>query len=133
MNDQSEKRDELRRLIIAYGNLSNDEAKSLLEELNAAAREADENGGDGWMDLDLSAQPSHKPNWNTKPGATSALVLGHFATEREAYLARDRALILIYGDAADTKFSPEESEHVILSDQAMRQIKALKEGRGRLH
>ena len=43
---------------------------------------------------------------NTKPGATSALVLGNFSTEREAALARDRALILIYGDAADTKFSP---------------------------
>ena len=42
--------------------LSLNEAESVWEEVGAAAREADENGADGWMDLDLSAQPSHKPN-----------------------------------------------------------------------
>ena len=72
MSNKRELRDELRRLIIANGmigqfiydvarcNLSAGEAESLFEDVNAEAREADESGGDGWMDLDLSAQRSHK-------------------------------------------------------------------------
>jgi hypothetical protein len=72
MSDKRELRDELRRLIIANGaigqfiydvatsNLSADEAESLFEDVNAEAREADESGEDGWMDLALSAQRSRK-------------------------------------------------------------------------
>jgi hypothetical protein len=72
MSDKRELRDELRRLIIANGtigqfiydvarsNLSADEAESLFEEVNAEALEANESGGDGWMELDLSARGSHK-------------------------------------------------------------------------
>jgi hypothetical protein len=64
---------------------------------------------------------------------TVSVGLGHFGTELEAALAYDRAAILIYGDDAETNFPPEESEHVVLSDEVMRQINALKGGRGRLH
>ena len=75
MSDKRELRDLLRRVIIANGtivqfiydvarsNLSADEAESLLEEVNAEALEAleaDESGEEGWMELDLSAQGSHK-------------------------------------------------------------------------
>ena len=52
--------------------------------------------------------------------AADGIALGHFATEREAALAHDRAAILIYGDDANTNFPPEESEHVVLSDEVMR-------------
>ena len=74
MNDKRELRDLMRRLIIAHGMigqfvmdvatdaLSLNEAESLWEEVGAAAREAHENGAYGWMDLDLSAQRSHKLN-----------------------------------------------------------------------
>jgi hypothetical protein len=58
--------------------------------------------------------------------------LGCFETEREAALAYDRAAVLIYGDGAETNFPPEESEHVVFPDEVMRQINALKTGRGRL-
>jgi len=58
--------------------------------------------------------------------------LGYYATELEAALAYDRAAILIYGDAADTNFAPKQSEHVVLPDGVMRQIKALKAGGGML-
>ena len=64
---------------------------------------------------------------------TVSVGLGHFDTELEAALAYDRAVILIYGDDAETNFPPEESEHVVLSDEVMRQINALKGGRGRLY
>jgi hypothetical protein len=72
MSDKRELRDLLRLLIIANdtigqfiydvarSNLSADEAETLFEELNAAALEADESGEEGWMELDLSAQGSHK-------------------------------------------------------------------------
>jgi hypothetical protein len=60
------------------------------------------------------------------------LIIGHFDTEREAALAYDRAAILLYGDDAETNFPPEESEHVVLPEAVMRQINALKAGRGRL-
>jgi len=65
--------------------------------------------------------------------ANCPLVLGHFASEPEAALAYDRAALLIYGDDAETNFPPEESEHVVFSDEVMRQINALKAGKGRLH
>ena len=39
---------------------------------------------------------------------------------------------LLYGDKAETDFPPEESEHVVLPEEVMRQINALKAGRGRL-
>ena len=64
--------------------------------------------------------------------AADGIALGHFATEREAALAYDRAMILLCGHQAETNFPPEESEHVILPDEVMRQINALKAGRGRL-
>jgi hypothetical protein len=69
-----------------------------------------------------------------EPGTaeTDGLILGHFDTEREAALAYDRAAILLYGDKAETNFPPEESEQVVLPDEVMRQINALKAGRGRL-
>jgi hypothetical protein len=72
MSDKSELRDEPRRLIIANGmigqfiydatlfNLSAGEPESLFEDVEAEARIGDESGGDGWMDLDPSAQQSHK-------------------------------------------------------------------------
>ena len=72
MSNKRELRDLLRRLIVANlmigqfmfdvarYNLSTDEAESLFEEANSEAHEADESGGDGWMDLDLSAQRPHK-------------------------------------------------------------------------
>jgi hypothetical protein len=72
MSDKRELRDELRRLMIANGmigqfiyevarfNLSANEAESLFESVNAEAREAHDGGGDGWTDLCLSAQRSHK-------------------------------------------------------------------------
>jgi len=60
------------------------------------------------------------------------VVLGQFATEREAALAYDRAALLIYGDDEETNFPPEESEHVVFPDEIMRQINALKAGRGRI-
>jgi hypothetical protein len=59
--------------------------------------------------------------------------LGYYATEREAALAYDRAMILLYGNDAETDFAPEESEHGVFSDEVMRQLDALKGGRGRLH
>ncbi len=37
--------------------------------------------------------------------------LGRFATERGAALAYDRAVMLLYGEDAETNFPPEESEH----------------------
>jgi hypothetical protein len=64
---------------------------------------------------------------------TDGIGLGEFATPREAALAYDRAAVLIYGDDADTNFPPEESEHVVFPDEVMRQINALKAGRGRLN
>jgi hypothetical protein len=42
------------------------------------------------------------------------------------------AAILLYGDKAETDFPPEESEYVVLPEEVMRQINALKAGRGRL-
>jgi hypothetical protein len=68
----------------------------------------------------------------TEDNEADGLIVGHFATEREAALAYDRAMILLHGDDTDTNFPPEESEHVVLSDEVMRQINALKAGRGRL-
>ena len=68
----------------------------------------------------------------TEENEADGLVLGHFATEREAALACDRAMILLYGHQAETNLPPEESEHVSLPDEVMRQINALKAGRGRL-
>jgi hypothetical protein len=44
----------------------------------------------------------------------------------------DRAVILLHGEDAETNFPPEESSHVVLADEVMRQINALKAGRGRL-
>ena len=46
--------------------------------------------------------------------------------------SRSPAAILLYGDKAETDFPPEESEHVVLPEEVMRQINALKAGRGRL-
>jgi hypothetical protein len=57
---------------------------------------------------------------------------GPFPTAREAALACDRAMILLYGDDADTNFPPAESEDVVLPDEVMRQINAAKAGRGRI-
>ena len=37
---------------------------------------------------------------------------------------------MLYGDKAETDFPPEESEHVVLPEEVMRQINALKAGRG---
>ena len=47
---------------VATDALSLNEAEGLWEEVGAAAREAHENGAYRWMDLDRSAQRSHKPN-----------------------------------------------------------------------
>jgi hypothetical protein len=64
---------------------------------------------------------------------TDGLELGYFASDREAELACDRAAILLEGDGVPTYFPPEESEHIIFSNQVIRQINAFKEGRGWLH
>jgi hypothetical protein len=72
------------------------------------------------------------PETEEADAEADGITMGHFATEREAALAYDRAAILLYGEAAETNFPPEESEHVVLSDEVMRQINALKAGRGRL-
>ncbi len=66
------------------------------------------------------------------PDEGDVVLSGYCATEREAALAYDRVAILLYGDDAETNLPPEESEHVILPDEVMRQINALKTGRGRL-
>ena len=71
-----------------------------------------------------------EPGTHDEPA--DSVVLGHFDTKREAALAYDRAAVLIYGDEAETNFPPEESEHVVFPDEVMRQINALKAGRGRL-
>jgi hypothetical protein len=72
MSKESELRDELRRLIIANAaigqfiydvatsSLSADEADRLFEEVTDEARGANEDGGDGWMDSDTSADRPHK-------------------------------------------------------------------------
>ncbi len=52
-----------------------------------------------------------------------------FAKIQEAGLAYDRVAILFFGDDAMTNFPPGESEHVVLPDDIMRQIHALKNGR----
>jgi hypothetical protein len=69
----------------------------------------------------------------TEENEADGLVLGHFATEREAALVYDRAAIIVCGGDAEANFPPEESEHVVFSDEVMRQLNALKAGRGRLH
>ena len=70
-----------------------------------------------------------KENYKLVEPETEQAVVGHFAGEREAALAYDRVAILFYGDDAKTNFPPEESEHVVLPDDIMRQINALKAGR----
>jgi hypothetical protein len=62
----------------------------------------------------------------------NGITIGQFATKREAALAYDRAVILLYGEDAETNFPPEESEDVVLSAEVLRQINTLKAGRGRL-
>ena len=73
MSLKREMREELRRLVgatgmigqficdVARSNLSADEAESLFEDVNAdvEAREAGENGGDGWTDLVPSGRKLH--------------------------------------------------------------------------
>jgi hypothetical protein len=68
-------------------------------------------------------------NYKLVEPETEQAVVGNFAGEREAALAYDRVAILFYGDDAKTNFPPEESEHVVLPDDIMRQINALKAGR----
>jgi len=71
--------------------------------------------------------------FETDPPADGiCLQLGNVDTPREFMLAYDRAAVLIDGDDAETNFPPEESKHVVLPDEVMRQINALKAGRGRL-
>jgi hypothetical protein len=67
-----------------------------------------------------------------EPAEGEVIITGYYAIEREAALAYDRVAIFLHGDDAETNFPPEESEHVVLSDDIMWQINALKAGRGRL-
>jgi hypothetical protein len=52
------------------------------------------------------------------------LSLGFFDSEEEADLAWDRAMIIVYGDEAETKFSPEFSAHITFSPEIMRVLKS---------
>ena len=74
-----------------------------------------------------------EPGADDEPADGIGLELRNFDTPREAALAHDRAAVLIYGEDAETNFPLEESEHVVFSNEVMRQINALKAGRGRLH
>ena len=46
------------------------------------------------------------------------------AKEREVALTYDRITLLFFGEGAETSYPPVQSEHVILPDDIMRQIKA---------
>lgn len=64
------------------------------------------------------------------------LSLGYFETEREAGLAYDRAMILIHGediDPSELNYDPSESESVGFPLETIRQINALRDGRGAIH
>jgi len=74
-----------------------------------------------------------EPGADDEPADGIGLELGNFDTAREAALAHDRAVGLIYGDDAETNFPLEESEHVVFSNEVMRQINAVKAGRRKLH
>ncbi len=80
--------------------------------------------GSGWV--------FDKANYRLVQSAAGVVVsginLGFFDTEREAALAYDRAAILILGDAAETNYPPEESEHLTFPVEIMRKINALKAG-----
>jgi hypothetical protein len=47
---------------VARSNLAEHEVDSLIEEVNAGAREVEEDGGDLWFDLNPSAQRPDKLN-----------------------------------------------------------------------
>jgi hypothetical protein len=53
-------------------------------------------------------------------------IVDRFANDREAALAYDRVVTLFFGDDAETNFPPEESKYVVLPEDIMRQINALK-------
>lgn len=62
------------------------------------------------------------------------LCVGHFDTAREAALAHDRALLIIDPNTPreDLNFDPSESEHVTFPPEVLRQLHAIRDGKGRL-
>ena len=58
--------------------------------------------------------------------------LGYYATEREAALAYDRAMLIINPGIGrdELNFDPVESENVTFPPEVLRQILAVRDGRG---
>jgi hypothetical protein len=58
--------------------------------------------------------------------------LGYFDTPEEAALAYDRAMLIINPDIPreELNFDPDESEHVTFSPEVLRQIHAIRDGKG---
>ncbi len=112
--------------------VANDTGLELLEDKYTLAEPDEED--DALVELDeleemtdeTDVEFEEEDHSSVEPGAE---IIDHFANNREAALAHDRIAILFFGDEAETYSSPEESEHVVLPEDIMRQLHALKDGR----